>query len=525
MGLPPAGGNPENNHARALFHWRLLDNLPDGVILVDEDGTILFWSSAAGRLTGVNRDAVTGLKLKQVALAEVFGGTFSALFDEAKKAGKALQVIHDFSNMGAGRALEISARRCDETPEKGVLIIIRDETDKRLVQAKMMETQRLEALGRLAGGVAHDYNNCLTGILGYASLLKESLADNPEWTEYASAIERSARHAADVTAKLLAFAGRRSGAREPVVVNFVIQESLALASETFSKNISVRLDLSRELPPVTASPGQLEQAMVNVILAARDAMPQGGVLTVKSMCVADAPIGRGGERMRGVAVSISNTGRGFETGDKARVFEPFFAAAGRGETTGLGLAAAYGIARAHGGTIDVESRTPGGTTFTLYLPAIEVAGEGTRESRREGEAPEEGGGATVLVVEDEEIVRKLAVDVLSLHGYRVEAAASGEEAPRVAERMGGEIAAALLDVQMPGMSGKEVFDWMQKRLPDVSMVVCTGYGADEEAAAMLESPKATLLAKPFSSSQLLAAISAAVAQGRAGTKGRRKRGK
>jgi CheY-like chemotaxis protein len=383
---------------------------------------------------------------------------------------------------------------------------MRDETERQQLQERMIEAQKLEALGCLVGGVAHDYNNCFAGILGHVSLLKQVLVAGTEASEYAAAIEQSARRAADITSKLLSFARRQAEDREPVIVSFLVEETLALAAETFPKGLVVQTDLSTDLPPVTVSPGRMQQAVLNVLLAARDAMPQGGTLTVATRRVTDFQSPGSLTPAAAVAISITYTRKPPAAAGKPGPLELFIALEGAGEDS-LGLAAAHGILHAHGGMIDIAAGAPGSATFTIYIPT-----GGEKEAAGGAAQAAAGEGPLVLLVEDDPVLGRLAADILVRNGYTVETATAGT-AIESAGRLGARVKAVLVDVKDMTTIGREIVEIIREQIAEVPVVVCASQQEDKGASWVLSLPRATLLVKPFSSNDLLATMSRAVAGG------------
>jgi signal transduction histidine kinase len=381
------------------------------------------------------------------------------------------------------------------------------------LQAQLQQSQRLESLGQLAGGVAHDFNNLLAVILSYASFVSEELAAPPD-SDWAKKLEsarsdvghitRAAERAAILTRQLLAFA-RREVIR-PRVLNLdnVITGVDDMLRRTLGAQVELITTLGGDLWPVLADPGQLEQVLVNLVVNARDAMPDGGTLTIDtSNITVDADTIAGGSRAqpgRNVRLRVSDTGTGIPADVIERVFEPFFTTKNEGTGTGLGLATVYGIITQAEGSIQIYSEPGTGTTFSITLPVTAVEAVPMAEPVPYQRAPK---GETILVVEDEEALREVTERIFTRNGYHVITAANGREALAIARGHPGEIHLLATDVVMPHMLGKEVAEKMQEIKPGVAVLFMSGYARTVLAAQGSLDPNVALVEKPFSEAELL----------------------
>src|SRR6266853_1811942 len=335
--------------------------------------------------------------------------------------------------------------------------IVDDVTEQRALEERLRQTQKMEAVGRLAGGIAHDFNNLLTAILGSVDFLRRALG--PEHPEHAETeeIQKAAVRAADLTRQLLAFSRQQVLAPKVLELDALVTNLEKMLRRLIGEDVELRFAAKASRAAVRADPGQLEQVIVNLVVNARDAMPRGGRLTIETARV-DLDAAYAWEHGtvepgRYVMLAVTDTGVGIDRAAQARLFEPFFTTKEFGKGTGLGLATVYGIVRASGGGIDVESRPGAGTTFRIYLPASDDA------PALRGRAvlpPESGRGETILVVEDEDPVRTLLRRILVDHGYRVLEARDGADGLRRSQEHGGEIHLLLTDVVMPEMTGPEL---------------------------------------------------------------------
>jgi nitrogen-specific signal transduction histidine kinase/CheY-like chemotaxis protein len=370
----------------------------------------------------------------------------------------------------------------------GMVVNARDITERKRLEEQLHHSQRLEAVGRLAGGVAHDFNNLLMVITGYSHMLLDAMHSSDPARQDLEQVVKASERATDLTRQLLAFS-RRQGVRASLVnLNALLQEMDRMLRRVLGEEIELIVRLAAELKTVRADPGQIEQVILNMVVNARDAMPSGGRLQIETSNT--------GQPNRGsVTISISDTGIGMDPRVLARVFEPFFTTKDRG--TGLGLATSYGIIKENGGDVRVESTPDKGTSFYIELPAAVPTPE-DRELRDEGGAPR--GTETILLVEDEDPVRRVVETMLKRHGYQVLASASSQEALAAAERHRGTIHLLITDMVMPGMSGRKMAECLLAGRPTMKVLYVSGYGHAQAEG------DAHFLQKPFSSEELATKI-------------------
>ena len=376
--------------------------------------------------------------------------------------------------------------------------LIMDVTERRHLEEQLVQSQKMEAIGRLAGGIAHDFNNLLTAILGYARFAISALPEGTTTRDDVTEIERAGTRAAALTTQLLAYARRQMIAPRVISINDLVQGMDSMLRRLIGEDIVLETSYSPELWKARVDPAQFEQVILNLTLNARDAMPTGGRLTIVT-----------GNRALGgieskahpevtpgsyVMLTVSDTGTGMDAMTQARIFEPFFTTKQQGKGTGLGLAVAYGIVAQSGGHILVSSEINQGTTFTVLLPRATELLEEPEEKLPEAPAPR--GDETVLIVEDEPLVRKLAVRILANQGYRVIEAADGPLALALAETLDGPLHLLVTDVVMPGMTGMEVAAALQVRHRGLRVIYMSGYaehlvvqrGVIEEGIAFIPKP-------------------------------------
>lgn len=385
-----------------------------------------------------------------------------------------------------------------------VVGLAEDVTERKAIDAQFLRAQRMESLGTLAGGIAHDLNNVLTPILMAVDLLR--LNRDVRLRERAlESIEECARKGAEMVRQVLSFARGLEGRRVEVEVESLIREVAGIANDTFLKAIDIRVEVAPDLPRVTGDPTQLHQVLLNLCVNARDAMPRGGVLWIRAtrrhLGQADVASHTGVEPGQFVAVAVQDTGTGMPPEVLDRIFEPFYTTKEPGRGTGLGLSTSLAIVRSHGGFFDVTSREGSGTEFTVYLPAAASAGAPGEAAHRE-EAPR-GHGELILVVDDEALIREVTRQILEAYGYRVELAANGEEGVAQYARLRGDVALVLTDMMMPVMDGAALIAAIHALDPAARIIAVSGLTVDPGLP-----PEANVrhLTKPYSRQELLQAI-------------------
>jgi two-component system cell cycle sensor histidine kinase/response regulator CckA len=405
--------------------------------------------------------------------------------------------------------IEVASRLIfQEGQPVGTEAICRDITERLELEDQLRQAQRLEAIGRLAGGVAHDFNNLLTVIGGYTESLLEGRDRSKEFElgQIAAAAER----AAILTRQLLAFSRRQVLQPRVVGLNEVVEGVTPMLSRLIGEDLELVASLEPKLNRVLADPNQVEQVLLNLAVNARDAMPDGGRLTIQTANVEldDEYVAHHGESVAGphVMLAVSDTGTGIDAETLAHMFEPFFTTKPVGTGTGLGLATVYGIVKQSGGSIWVYSEPGEGTTFKIYLPVTEVALP--LEGPRRPSKPAATGTETILLAEDEEPLRTLTATLLERHGYVVITATSANEALRIAEDNSRRIDLLLTDLIMPELSGPAVAERVSELVPGVKVLFMSGYADDLVLRNGILSPGAAFLEKPFSATDLASKVRA-----------------
>ncbi len=408
---------------------------------------------------------------------------------------------------GSPAIVEFTASYVELDERALVVVYAVDSTETHRVKDQLREAQKLEALGTLAGGIAHDFNNLLSGILGFAGVV---VAESPAGSPVQAAgrtIEQAAHRAAELTRQLLGYARRGKVRQAPVDVHAVVTGAVAITSRIIDRAIVVQTDLCEGSPTLVGDAGQVEQVLLNLIVNARDAMPYGGRLLVRTHCATldDAYCRAHVDATPGphVAVSVTDTGTGIPASVRDHIFEPFFTTKPEGQGTGMGLPMVYGIVRNHGGHITVDSQEGEGSTFTTWWPLAEAA----VIARDEAPPTPTAGHGHVVVVDDEPVVRQMARRLLERLGYTVSLAATGDEAMTLIRQ--SPDAVVLLDMVMPGLDGRETFLALRTVVPAVRVVVSSGFSLDGRAQELLDLGARAFLQKPYTLQQLSEVIAAA----------------
>jgi PAS domain S-box-containing protein len=478
---------------------QLVELLPDA-ILVHRDTTIQFVNTAAVRLLGAHaaRDLVGRSILDLVPLDEAPGASarvarLQAGQEPARRFEQTLRRLD-----GTPVQVESMAMRFQEDGEPAVLSIFRDITARRRLEDQLRQSQKMEAVGQLAGGVAHDFNNLLTVIITYGELLLHSRAADKELTHDLREILGAAERAARLTRQLLAFSRRQL--LQPTIVDLsqLTHDLETMLRRLLPESIELTTKLSKPLGCVSADTGQIEQVILNLVVNARDAMPDGGNLEIETADVvlddSSPALPAGSQGGQFVMLAVTDTGHGMTEQVRAKIFDPFFTTKEAGKGTGLGLSTVYGIVQQSGGSITTYSQPGTGTAFRIYLPRVAdvPAPSGVRAGGRAST-----GSETILLVEDDTRVREAAERVLRKRGYRVITATNGVEALQVASRTTGTIDLMVTDLVMPVMGGRELAREFAAIRPDTKVLFMSGYTEESASRSNPLPPGAAFLSKPF----------------------------
>jgi PAS domain S-box-containing protein len=484
-----------------------------GIANLSLDGRIISVNERLCRTLGREAEELVGVSLRDALATDEFAS--EALAQLGRAGERALPLRRELNYVrkdgeSVWVLITIFAVRDDEDRPAELVATTQDVSERRLLEERLRQSEKLEAIGQIAGGVAHDFNNQLTAIIGYADLLAHCLNDEHQ-RRYAASILESARRSAGLTRQLLAFARKGQFQRSPLDLNALLEELCEVLERSIDKRIRIERQLRVAAPIVIGDANLLQNAVLNLALNARDAMPDGGRLTFETglALVGQGPGPQPAELAPGsyVTLTVSDTGCGMGEAVLSRLFEPFFTTKDPGKGTGLGLAAAFGTARRHGGTITVSSAVGHGSSFRLYLPlAVE---------RQKGEpAPEDEPRARVtgrvLIIDDESGVREMAAELLTAHGFAVATCADGRAAVEHYQRHWHEIDLVVLDLVMPELDGAETFAWIRRINPSARVLLISGYSSDGDAESLLARGALGFLQKPFDTAHFVRTISEAL---------------
>ncbi|OPY10772.1 MAG: Blue-light-activated protein [Syntrophus sp. PtaB.Bin138] len=387
---------------------------------------------------------------------------------------------------------------------EGSMVIVQDITTRKALEEQLRQAQKMEAIGQLAGGVAHDFNNILQAILGYTNMVLFSMGHNDRNYGKLKEVEKAGERAAALTRQLLAFSRRQVLQLGPLDLNQVVDHLMKMLRRLIGENIELSIHPGHALWKVNADRSQIEQVLINLCVNARDAMPDGGRLSIETQNVwldEDYCIHHDWAKPgRYVLLSITDSGCGMDGETQKKIFEPFFTTKEKSHGTGLGLATVYGVVRQHDGMIQVYSETGKGSRFNVYLPVTESTDEEILEERQ---VPSPGGHETILMAEDDEPLRFLTTEMLKMAGYRVLAAVDGEDALRIYQEHGREVDLLLLDVVMPRKGGRTVYDEIRAINPEIRCLFMSGYSEDAVHTNFILDHGLKLIQKPFKSLDLM----------------------
>ena len=476
----------------------LVECSSDAILMLDKNRKIVSCNRAFLNLFGYTHDEVSGQSVRIIHPSDDSFRSFGQAAYPVIESHDSFRAEWGFARKDGGIIPAETVTSIITGPEgsvRGYVAIIRDITEKQQIQSQLHEAQKMEAIGTLAGGIAHDFNNLLMTIQGNASLML--LDADPSLKDYNSLrnIQAQVRSGAKLTAQLLGYARKGKYEVKPIEFNTLVKD----VSDTFGrtrKEVTIQKELAADLPPIEADEGQMEQLLLNLFVNAADAMPTGGYLVVKTTHTAHEDMaGKLYDPKPGsyVSVAITDTGVGMDKLTQERIFEPFFTTKEMGRGTGLGLASVYGIAKSHGGYIDVESEKGRGTTFTVFLPISKQ----TLPVRVESPGQVVEGSETVLIVDDEDLVLQVGASLLERLGYDVHKAHSGQEAIALYEEKSTAIDLVILDMIMPQLGGGQVYDKLKETNPEVKVLLSSGYAVEGQASDILRRGCDGFIQKPF----------------------------
>ncbi|MEP6620977.1 MAG: PAS domain S-box protein [bacterium] len=494
----------------------ILEAAMDAVVVVDGNGIICEWSPSADTTFGWARSEVLGRPIAECIIPEESREAMEAEFTKYRLRGTSKMIGRRIETVAIRRdgtrlQVEIAINSLNRSGRTEFSAFMRDVTDQRRLESELRQSQKMDALGRLAGGVAHDFNNLLTGISGYAELVQRDEEATQQIKEDAAAIMATAERGAELARNMLTLARHSHGRTEAVDIDTIVRDLADLFARTVDKRIVISLHLGVPAPVVAGDRSQIGNAILNLALNARDAMPEGGRLsfTTRIVQLDEAFCQRHERAIPGeyVALVVRDTGAGMSEAVRSRIFEPFFTTKRTGEGTGLGLAMVYGMVRTHQGIIDVDTAPGEGTAFTIHFPVD----RSLRQADSERSRVVRTGQGRVLLVDDEDAVRDVAARMLRKAGYEVETAVDGQEAVDLVRADPGRCDIVVMDGNMPRMTGHDAARIIRVVRPDLPLVLCTGYFDARAEEMVAQDVFNSAIAKPYDMASLTKILAAQLA--------------
>ncbi len=507
-----AASELERQQTNAKIHAQaaLLDKAKDAIIVKDLNHKVIFWNHGAERLYNISSDDAVGCDLRDLIYKHSDDyDSYTADFEAVMKNGEALSEIKITDANGQFRQIELhwSLMYDDEGNPESVFSINTDVTDRKKVADQQLRVQRMESIGTLAGGIAHDLNNVLTPIIMSIELLKMQ-EDDDKKIDILNIIENSAKHGAEMVQQVLSFARGVDGKKLQIETKDLIEKIQKVVEDTFLKNIVLRSHVAPDLWAIEGDPTQLHQVLVNICVNARDAMPEGGTLeiSVKNLMLDDQYAGMDVDAKPGpyISIELEDSGHGMPSEILDRIFEPFFTTKDIDKGTGLGLSTSMAIIKAHGGFMRVYSEVGSGTRFHVYLPAMIECD--IKDNHSKDGALKHGDGELILLVDDEKSVRDVTSQTLVMHGYRVITAADGVEATSIYADRKDEIDLVITDMMMPVMDGATMAQVLLKMNPKLPIIAASGLNANSLVAKAMSNGIKHFMPKPYTAQKILETI-------------------
>lgn len=499
------------------FLEKVIETAPSLIVLARLDSSIVFFNKACEELTGYSRDEVRGKKIIDLFVPDSWKKEVKKRFEDPFSPRLIDSHVNPWiAKEGKEKQIEW---RCTILQKSGnedpyILSTGVDLTERKKLESQLQQAQKMEAIGRLAGGVAHDFNNLLTVILIYSDSLLMKISSDEGLKESVTEIKRAAERASELTGQLLAFGRRQAVHPKLIDINAVIKDSRKMLGHLIREDIELLTELIPGTACIMFDPGQIEQIIINLVLNARDAMDEGGKITIStSKVILDEPyMGRYMEIKPGnyILMTVSDTGHGMAEEILSHIFEPFFTTKkmGTGSGTGLGLASVYGIISQNGGFIDVQSKVGEGTDFKLYIPEVPMDNHYENQKQEIIGTVKHKKQATILFVEDEKAIRQISCEVLvSIGGYKVIEASNGNDALKICKEHEGRIDLMIVDLVMPEMRGDKLAEEALKLRPGVKILYISGYSENVFSGDKVLEPDISFLKKPFTTSDLLEQVS------------------
>ncbi|MBI5216552.1 MAG: PAS domain S-box protein [Ignavibacteriae bacterium] len=501
---------------KLLLAARTLESISEITTITDLENRFIFVNKAFVEKYGYTYEDVLGQHIRMLAAPEVGNEVLEEIYSKTLQGGWSGELLNQTKD---GNIFPISLTTSKIHDENGNILglvgIAVDITERKKAEEKrksleqqLLQAQKLESLGTLASGIAHDFNNILTIIIGHASLFNKYYDDKEKCFESIASITKASQRGASLVKQLLTFARKTETTRQAMCVNSVVSEIAKLIGETFPKTILLSIQQENHLPVIVADSSQIHQVLLNLCVNARDAMPNGGTLTLATTVIEanflPLKFPRRANIHEYIEIRVSDTGMGIEEGTMKRIFEPFFTTKELGKGTGLGLSVVFGIIEDHHGFVDVTSSVGMGTTFILYLPVPENT---EKINRSEVVAKEISGGTeTLLIVEDEEMLREMLKVLLEMKGYHIITAQNGEEGIQLYREYQSRISAVVTDMGLPRTSGDEVFRKIKSMNPVVPVILASGFIDPNVKSGLATDGAKHFVQKPYSPDELLKTI-------------------
>lgn len=484
----------------------------DVIVVTDADGYITYANPAFETVTGYSKEEYMGKKTNILKSGYHDEDFYKNLWNTIK-AGDIWK--GELINRKKNREIYYASSVIFPIYTEGDIYyasIQRDITHEKKLYEQLLRAQKMEAIGTLAGGIAHDFNNILTAILGYSEIMLDMTKEGEPFHRPATIINNAAQKGADMAKKILMVTRKEKMETRSVNINEIIHNSMELLQRSIPKNIEIVVNLKKDIPQIMADPSQMQQVIMNLAVNARDAMPNGGRLTIETDVVGTEkgaangiPLDKGGF----IKLSVSDTGIGIDTETQRKIFDPFFTTKETGKGTGLGLYIVHSVISNHGGYVNLYSEPLKGTRFNIYLPITKAV-----DVEESGEAEDIMGSETILVIDDEADIRELCKDMLEPLGYTILLAGSGSDGINLFRTMKDKISLVIVDMIMPKMGGSEVFQALKTIKPDIKIILCSGYSHEGFAGIdkLLKSGAAGFVQKPFTRQSIAQAIKKALSE-------------
>jgi len=477
----------------------ILSSMSEGILEITPTGRIVYANPSALSLICKTEEELLGLDFISL-FAQEDRQKIKSLLEAASIAPQ--KISEEAPVILNNKQIILTFLPVKDEEHNSIIVILVDVTEKKQMEARLLQAQKMEAIGTLAGGIAHDFNNLLMGIQGHISLMLMKMDVSHCYFKHLKAIENMVKRGAELTKQLLGFARKGKYEVKSINLNEIIENCLEMFGQV-RKEINIHKNFQKDIWLVEADRSQMEQVFLNLFVNAADAMPKGGELYVetKNIVFNDVDIKTLPFKTRPgdyVKISITDTGIGMDEATQQRIFEPFFTTKERGRGTGLGLASVYGIIKNHEGFITVYSKKGKGTTFNIYLPASKKGIQKEKTSSKEILK----GNETILIIDDEEEILKVTAEMLKSLGYKVIIANDGKEAIEIYQKNKKDIQLVILDIIMPGMNGKEVYETLRTIDPKIKVIISSGYSFNNQINEILKQKCAAFIQKPFSLKEL-----------------------